>query len=188
VKNIVAKIINKCYNKLENKKGGIKMKINLPEKKRIKKRELIIYVSIMIVCVISIIIAFYVQFFARIDIRRLIGFDVQGEFSKKTEEQTELLKAELLLKLVNFNFEMDNIDLIINNPKEIIYILIKISYLLIETGAKEINIKAHNNEKTYIEITSDLNIDNVNIEEVELLQESENRVIIVDNNSINIKL
>jgi len=70
------------------------MKINLPEKKRIKKRELIIYVSIMIVCVISIIIAFYVQFFARIDIRRLIGFDVQGEFSKKTEEQTELLKAE----------------------------------------------------------------------------------------------
>jgi len=119
-----------------------------------------------------------------------LNFEHKKEMSilnlKKTLE--ELLKAELLLKLVNFNFEMDNIDLIINNPKEIIYILIKISYLLIETGAKEINIKAHNNEKTYIEITSDLNIDNVNIEEVELLQESENRVIIVDNNSINIKL
>ena len=70
------------------------MKINLPEKKKIKKRQLIIYTSIMIVCAISIIIAFYVQFFARIDIRRLIGFDIEGEFSKKTEEQTELLKAE----------------------------------------------------------------------------------------------
>ena len=70
------------------------MNINLPEKNKIKKRQLIIYVSIMIVCIISIIIAFYVQFFARIDIRRLIGFDVEGEFSKKTEEQTELLKAK----------------------------------------------------------------------------------------------
>ena len=59
------------------------MKINLPEKKKIKRRQLIIYISIMVVCVISIIIAFYVQFFARIDIRRLIGFEVEGEFSKQ---------------------------------------------------------------------------------------------------------
>ena len=89
---------------------------------------------------------------------------------------------------MNLTFEIDNNDLIIKNPKEIIYILIKIAYLLIENDAKEINIKANNNEKVYIEITSDIEIDNVNIEEVELLQESDNRVIIVDDNSISIKL
>ena len=119
-----------------------------------------------------------------------LNFEHKKEMSvsnlKKTVE--ELLKAELLLKLVNLNFEIDNSDYIINNPKEIIYILIKIAYLLIENGAKEIDIKANNNEKVYIEITSDIEIDNVNIEEVELLQESDNRVIIVDNNSINIKI
>ena len=120
-----------------------------------------------------------------------LNFEYKKEMTisnlKKTVE--ELLKAELLLKLVNLNFEIDNNDsIIIINPKEIIYILIKIGYLLIDAGAKEINIKARSNDKAYIEITSDIDIDNVNIEEVELLQESNNRIIIVDNNSINIKL
>lgn len=122
------------------------------------------------------------------DLYEALNFEYKREMSisdlKKTVE--ELLKAELLLNLVNLNFEIDNNDLKINNPKEIIYILIKIAYILIEASAKEINIKGNN--KTYIEITSDIDIDNVNIEEVESLQESENRVIIVDNNSINIKL
>ena len=122
------------------------------------------------------------------DLYEALNFEYKREMSisdlKKTVE--ELLKAELLLNLVNLNFEIDNNDLKINNPKEIIYILIKIAYILIEASAKEINITGNN--KTYIEITSDIDIDNVNIEEVESLQESENRVIIVDNNSINIKL
>ena len=120
-----------------------------------------------------------------------LNFEYKKEMTilnlKKTVE--ELLKAELLLKLVNLNFEIDNNDsIIIINPKEIIYILIKIGYLLIDAGAKEINIKARSNDKAYMEITSDIDIDKVNIEEVELLQESNNRIIIVDNNSINIKL
>lgn len=70
------------------------MKVVLPEKKVLSKKQLIIYISIMVVCVISVIIAFYVQFYARIDIGKLLGFDSESELGNKTEEQTELLKSE----------------------------------------------------------------------------------------------
>lgn len=70
------------------------MKLNLPEKTRIRKRHLALYISIMAICIICIIIAFYVQFYARIDIGRLIGISSNEEFGKKTEEQKEILKAD----------------------------------------------------------------------------------------------
>lgn len=70
------------------------MKLVLPEKNQIKKRQWLIYIIIMVVCIISIIIAFYVQFYARIDVGRLIGFDSEGEFGKKNEEETALLKSD----------------------------------------------------------------------------------------------
>ena len=49
------------------------MKLTLPEKNKIRRKDLIIYISIVVICIISIIIAFYVQFYARIDVGRLIG-------------------------------------------------------------------------------------------------------------------
>ena len=70
------------------------MKLTLPEKNKIRKKDLIIYISIMVICIISIIIAFYVQFYARIDVRRLIGIETDVEFGKKTDEETEILKSE----------------------------------------------------------------------------------------------
>lgn len=70
------------------------MKVVLPEKSPFKKKDIIIYVSILLICVISIIIAFYVQFYARIDIASWIGFEKEIKLGKKTEEETELLKAE----------------------------------------------------------------------------------------------
>lgn len=69
------------------------MNVTLPEKKAIKKRELIIYISIIIFCIISIIIAFYVQFYARIDFATLIGIDSK-EYEKKSEEEIQVLKAD----------------------------------------------------------------------------------------------
>lgn len=105
---------------------------------------------------------------------------------KKTIE--ELLKAQLLVKLVKLTFEIDNNDIVIDNPKEIIYIVIKIVYLLMEENAKNINIRAKKEDETYIEISADVDVNNVNIEEVEMLQESKNRTIMVNNDSINIKL
>ena len=69
------------------------MKVVLPDN-RISKKRIAVYVSIIIVCVISIIIAFYVQFYARIDIARLLGFKTETELGNKTEEEQQILKAE----------------------------------------------------------------------------------------------
>lgn len=70
------------------------MNVTLPEKNAIKKRQLIIYISIMFVCIICVIVAFYVQFYARIDIGRLVGIAKEKEFGEKTEEQAEILENE----------------------------------------------------------------------------------------------
>lgn len=70
------------------------MKVVLPEKNLFKKKEIVIYTLIVIVCIVSVIIAFYIQFYARIDVGRLLGFHSEVEFGNKTEEETELLKAE----------------------------------------------------------------------------------------------
>lgn len=124
------------------------------------------------------------------DLYEALNFEYKKEMNivqlKKTIE--ELLKAQLLVKLVELTFEIDNNDIVINNPKEIIYIVIKIVYLLMEESAKNINIRAKKEDKTYIEICADVDVNNVNIEEVEMLQESKNRTIMVNNDSIHIKL
>lgn len=70
------------------------MNVNLPEKNRIKKRQLILYIVIMIVCIVSIIIAFYVQFYTRIDIGKMIGLSPEITIGNKTEEEEEILKSE----------------------------------------------------------------------------------------------
>ena len=70
------------------------MKVVLPEKKTFNKKQIAFYVSIIIICIISIIIAIYVQFYARIDIGWLIGLKSETEFGSKTEEQIEVLKTE----------------------------------------------------------------------------------------------
>ena len=70
------------------------MNVVLPEKKVFNKRQIAIYVTIIVICIVSVIIGFCVQFYARIDIGKLIGFESKSELGKKTEEQIELLKSE----------------------------------------------------------------------------------------------
>ncbi len=70
------------------------MKVVLPEKNRIKKRQLFIYISIIIICIISVIIAFYVQFYTRIDIAKFIGISQKDGLGSKTEEQQQTIKSE----------------------------------------------------------------------------------------------
>lgn len=70
------------------------MNVVLPEKKVFNKRQIAIYITIIMVCIISIIIGFCVQFYARIDIGRLFGAESKSELGKKTEEQIEVLKSE----------------------------------------------------------------------------------------------
>lgn len=73
------------------------MKVVLPDFDKIekkKRKQLAIYASIMIVCIICVIIAFYVQFYARIDIGRLVGIAREEEFGQKTEEEVTVLENE----------------------------------------------------------------------------------------------
>lgn len=82
------------------------MNVMLPEKVKIKKKELFIYISIIVICIACVIVAFYVQFYARIDIGRLIGIKPEGEFGKKSEEEIQILKTEFNQIFTN-NIEND---------------------------------------------------------------------------------
>ena len=70
------------------------MKVVLPEEKTFNKKQLAFYITIVVICIISIIIASYVQFYARIDVKRLLGFETENKLGNKTEEEIEIIKAE----------------------------------------------------------------------------------------------
>lgn len=98
------------------------MNVTLPNKNRIKKKQLALYISIIVVCVISIIIAFYVQFYARIDIGSLVGIVKETEFGKKTEEEEEVLKSDFN-QIFNNQIEDDgqNDNKKLESDKSIVY-------------------------------------------------------------------
>lgn len=64
------------------------MKVDLPEKNSIMKRQVLLYILIMVICIICIIIAFYVQFFGG------ALLNTEGKLGKKTQGQEEQLKSE----------------------------------------------------------------------------------------------
>lgn len=70
--------------------------MNIPEKLnyKISRNQIIIYTTIIAFCIISIIVASYVQFYARIDFAEMIGIKKKEEYEIKTQEQIELLKSE----------------------------------------------------------------------------------------------
>lgn len=70
------------------------MKVVLPEEKALSKKQMIIYIGIIVTCIFAVILAFYVQFYARIDIGRLFGFETEIKLGNKTEEQIENLEVE----------------------------------------------------------------------------------------------
>lgn len=90
------------------------MNLTLPKETEIGKKQIIIYISIILICVISIIIAFYVQFYARIDIASLVGLKEKKEFGQKTEEEIASLKSNFNAIFIN-DIENDNDE---NNGKK----------------------------------------------------------------------
>ena len=70
------------------------MNLTLPEKAKINKKQLIIYISIIVFCIISLVAASYVQFYARIDFAEMIGIKQREEFGNKSQEQIQTLKAD----------------------------------------------------------------------------------------------
>ena len=104
-------LINKNLNvimKKKQKKGiVVKMNVTLPKEKALRKREIIIYISIVSFCIISIIVAFYVQFYTRTDLATLIGIGESKEYGEKTEEEIQLLKSNFDQL---FNNSIDNVS------------------------------------------------------------------------------
>lgn len=71
------------------------MNVTKPEDVKLKKKQIIIYIAIIAFCIISVIVASYVEFYARIDIAQLIGLkQEESKFGTKTQEEIELLKTE----------------------------------------------------------------------------------------------
>ena len=100
------------------------MNLKLQDEKPIRKKQLIIYISIIIVCIICVIIAFYVQFYARIDLGRLVGIDREQKFRQKTEEQTLALETEFDQIFTNSftNVENQGDNKKKDNSKELVYV------------------------------------------------------------------
>lgn len=156
------------------------MNLELPENNnKLKKKQLIIYVVVAFICIISLIIAFYIQFYARIDIGRLIGIRPEGEFGNKTEEQTELLKSEFN-KVFNNTIENDdgqNNNKKENEQEELVYTQYEKKESKINSYDLEIHIP-HINIKNEIINKYNKEIEEIFVNKTKNILESENKNII----------
>ena len=91
------------------------MNVTLPENEKLKKKYIIIYGIIIAVCIICLVVAFYMQFYARIDIAKLVGINQEVKFGNKTEEQRNQLEADFV-KIFNNNIQSTGGDY--DNKKE----------------------------------------------------------------------
>lgn len=91
------------------------MKVVIDEEKAFRKRDIAIYTTILLICVISVMVAFYVQFYTRIDIGRMLGFEKETRLGKKTEEQVQQVKTEFEQLFIN---DMENAEGQVNKKKE----------------------------------------------------------------------
>ncbi len=151
------------------------MNVTLPENK-INKKQIILYLVIAIICIISIIIAFYVQFYARIDIGKIMGIESELTYGKKSGEETESLEMNFDQLFTN-SIEGEN-DLSNSKKKDeekpIVYTEIekketKVNNYDVEVHIPHINIDneiadEYNNEiKTFVNKTNEiLNANNNN--------------------------
>lgn len=120
-----------------------------------------------------------------------LNFESEKEMSIFKLEQTiqQLLKAKLLLKNAKLLFEIENNNIIIDNSTDLIYLLIKIVDFLVDSNSKDITVKVKDREeKILFEIKADINIDNIDIEELELVQEKQNILVLINDETIVINI
>ena len=98
------------------------MNVELPPKRGINKKLIIIYAIIILVCIISIIIAVYVQFYARIDIAGMIGIENKDRIKEKSEEEILRLKEDFGKLFINSEVDdIENQNKKQNQEKKLIY-------------------------------------------------------------------
>ncbi len=91
------------------------MNVTKPDKVGIKKRSIIIYGIIICICIIALIVASYIQFYARINIGKLMGINKEQTYGNKTDEEKEEITADFL---GIFNNSIENIEVSNNNKKK----------------------------------------------------------------------
>ena len=155
------------------------MNLTLPEKAKINKKQLIIYISIIVFCIISLVAASYVQFYARIDFAEMIGIKQREEFGNKSQEQIQTLKADFD-KIFSNSIKNDTGN---NNNKKVYsdqdLVCTKYDRQESKTNSYEINIKI-----PYINIDNEVvenynnEIENIFATKARSVLESENKNII----------
>lgn len=155
------------------------MNVTKPEKVGISKRGIIIYSIIIFICMIALLVAFYVQFYKRIDLSRLVGINQEEKFGNKSQDEIIELEADFV-KL--FNNTLDNKEGNYNNKKseidkELVYTAFekketKVNSFDLEVHIPEINIKS--------EVVDEYNkeIKETFIDFVDKILQSENRNVI----------
>ena len=76
------------------------MKVLREQETKISRSRLFVYIGIILICIISVVFAFYVQFYARIDIGKIVTGE-ESKYGNKTKEQILELEA-------NFNNIFEN--------------------------------------------------------------------------------
>ncbi len=99
------------------------MNVTLPEKEGIKKGQIILYSVIIFICIICVVVAFYVQFYARIDLASFVGLGSEATYGSKTEEETIKLETSfnnLFINGIN-NDNGENNNKKLENDKDLVY-------------------------------------------------------------------
>ena len=154
------------------------MNVTLPEEKAIKKGQIILYVSIILVCIICVVVAFYVQFYARIDLASLVGMGSGPTYGNKTEDETINLETEFNNLFIN-GINNDNGE---NNSKKE-----EQDKDLVYTGyqRKESKLNSYNLEVNIPHINVDNEItDNYNREIEDIFLKLANNVLQTENSNI----
>ncbi len=155
------------------------MNVTLPEKEKLNKKYVIIYSIIIVFCIICVFIAFYVQFYARIDLAKLVGINQEERFGQKDEEEIETLKTDFLNVFTN---GIDGTDGDYNNKKtdineDLVYIGYEKKESKVNSYDLQVRIPKINIES---EIVNQYNkeIEEVFVNMTKRILESENRNII----------
>lgn len=125
------------------------MNVTKPEKVRISRKGIITYSIIIFVCIIALLVAFYVQFYKRIDLSRLVGINQEEKFGNKSEEEIIDLEADFI-KLFNNTIENEEVDYNnkkVETDKQIVYSTFekketKVNSYDLEVNIPKINIKS----------------------------------------------
>ena len=155
------------------------MNITKKQDTKVDKKQMIIYILIILFCIVSIVIASYVQFYARIDIAQLIGIKQEkSEFGKKTQDEVETLKANFD-NLFNNTIQNDNGNDNKKVYKEQSLVCTKYSEQRSKDNSYEININI-----PYINIDNEIvsgynqEIENVFVSKARNVLKSENKNVI----------